>query len=511
MPTKHITQQIEAYLDHDLPIAESRRIEEHLAHCPTCAHRLFEARRLSNELGRVMQKKLGHPSPPPALRHQLRQQLKNNSAPRRFRFPWTASGRFLNAIGTFTVMAVLLLAAYAVIRGQLPNATTQERVSSGQEDQPDNVALIEPTLIAEADTKPSTEPPITSLGDSLTMPVRTGDKKEAILPQPQVSSSAENTTNPAQKTSNVESSVPAENEFRGPTSGPPLSKGVIAFSFFNSGAQFYEIHLVNPDGSNRRRFPVDGISEPALRRADNGDHQIAYRTWGEPTTPRALISNDLVNNKPDTLTHFWEDGHPDWSPTEPRLIFASQRESDRRWRLYTIWGDGSAEVDLRREGRSPTFAPDGSRFAFVGCEEPLNKIGCGLLVGDLDTIEQEADLILEDGLVESPDWSPTEEKIAYMANPGGNWDLYVVNSSGGPPRRLTDDPAIDGLPVWSPNGEWLAFLSNRSGKWAIWALHVASGHSQLVVDFNEGDFMSPSAGPPYGERDWQDEQLSWAE
>src|SRR5690606_5111139 len=106
----------------------------------------------------------------------------------------------------------------------------------------------------------------------------------------------------------------------------------------------------------------------------------------------------------------------------------SQRESDRRWRLYTVWGDGSAERNLRREGRSPTFAPDGYRFAFESCNQRGED--CGLWVGDLEHSEYESKLLLNDPLAKSPDWSPTGEEIVYMANPNENWDLYLVSSDG---------------------------------------------------------------------------------
>jgi Tol biopolymer transport system component len=96
-----------------------------------------------------------------------------------------------------------------------------------------------------------------------------------------------------------------------------------------------------------------------------------------------------------------------------------------------------------------------------------------------------------------------------MANPHGNWDLYVVNIDGSNVRRLTTHPAVDGLPVWSPDGEWLAFLSNRGGVWGIWLLHVDSGDIRQVVELSGATF-TPPAGSPYGQRNWWDEQLSWS-
>jgi len=290
---------------------------------------------------------------------------------------------------------------------------------------------------------------------------------------------------------------------------PEPPDGIIAFSFFNDAPdrQFYETHLIDPDGSNHRLFPLDGVSEPAL----NADGQfVAYRAWSEPTSPRSLLSSNLAGDTPHRVGGFWEDAQPDWSPTEYRLIFASQREMDRRWRLYTSWGDGSNEINLRREGRSPTFAPDGYRFAFESCRTMTNE-QCGLWRGDLENSEYGSYLFLADPLAQSPDWSPVGETIAYMANLHDNWDLYLVNSDGANVRRLTTDPAIDGLPTWSPDGQWLAFLSNRGGEWwGIWLLHVDSGHTRRVVRLPGASFAPPERSP-YNQRHWWDEQLSWSQ
>jgi TolB protein len=295
------------------------------------------------------------------------------------------------------------------------------------------------------------------------------------------------------------------------SSSPTSPTGLIAFSFFNPAPQrqIYEIHLINANGTEHRLFPLEGVSEPALRWTGQ-DHQLAYRAWSEPTAPRSLLSGSLDGRQINQVGGFWEDAQPDWSPTEDRLIYASQREADRRWRLYTSRGDGSDEVDLRREGHGPTFAPDGRRFAFIGCD--LTGNNCGLWQTDVDraNLPSGAALILVNEKAASPDWSPTGEQIAYMANINGNWDLYLVNSDGRNARRLTTDRAIDGLPAWSPDGGWLAFLSNRGNNWGIWLLHLDSGETGQIFAFDGGIFTPPHR-EPYGERNWEDEQLSWSQ
>ncbi|MDX1521929.1 MAG: zf-HC2 domain-containing protein, partial [Anaerolineae bacterium] len=460
MPTKHITKQLEAFLDNQLSGAERRQIEEHLAVCPTCANRLFEARRISQNLGPIVNRALGQPRPPATLRTRIREQILAGRGTQSFLWAWTTSGRMLNALGTLAIVGVVALGAYAVMqssttrpdqaRGQ--NVTTDARQDTGLDDlQP----VSTPTLpLSRTTTSPENENAdnewgLTTLGESVTEGIDNAFQDSVFNSPSQLQQNLQ-----VSPSASIGSVPDAERPAATEPQASPAPAGTIAFSQFNPATELYEIYLIKADGTGLEQYPLDGISEPALRRADDGTYQIAYRAWGETTAPRALISNNLTGNGPKTVSHFWEDAQPDWSPTENRIIFASQRESDRRWRLYTVWGDGSEEINLRREGRSPSFAPDGSRFVFESCDSYLTRNQCGLWLGDLENSEYGSRPILLDPLAQAPDWSPQAkiETIAYMTNTNGNWDLYVTDSEGGNVRRLTTSPAIDGLPAWSPDG-----------------------------------------------------------
>ena len=61
-------------------------------------------------------------------------------------------------------------------------------------------------------------------------------------------------------------------------------------------------------------------------------------------------------------------------------------------------------------------------------------------------------------------WSPGGDTIAYAGVKRGDLRtrLYVVSSTGGKPRRISEQEILDG-PVWSPNGDWVTF-SNYEGE-----------------------------------------------
>lgn len=507
MPTKHVIDQIEGYLDQRLSDEARRRVEEHIENCPSCARYYSEARYLATQLEPTLRAALGEPTPPAGLHYRVREAVEEASDhPPLFSFPWHISGRLLNAAGTMVVIILLAFGAFLVVRTQLPPEST---ITADRESLP---------LANGGNENSEISPPSTPLSQiqnrqSISTPRATASLRETLpeLPFPNEEATNQDQAGPVTPPPITPSGQPKDSEIDLTLTedGAGVPGGTIAFSFFNPAPdrQVYEIHLVDPAGTNHRLFPLDGVSEPALRHTEKG-YSLAYRAWAEPTAPRSLLTSDLDGQVRNRVGGYWEDAQPDWSPIENRLIFASQRETDRRWRLYTSWGDGLAEKELRREGKSPSFGPDGHHFVFEGCDKTGNR--CGLWLGNLADSEYGSQPILENPQAKSPDWAPEADQIAFMASLNDNWDLYLVGSDGkGEPRRLTSDPAIDGLPAWSPDGHWLAFLSNRGGNWGIWILHVQTGQIRQVYEFDGGIFTPPK-GEPYGDRNWQDEQISWS-
>jgi TolB protein len=71
--------------------------------------------------------------------------------------------------------------------------------------------------------------------------------------------------------------------------------------------------------------------------------------------------------------------------------------------------------------------------------------------------------------------SETVPALVYGQGPDGARDLFVVPAAGGKPRRLTHDPASDGLPRWAADGRSVVFASNRSGNWQLWRVPAGGG------------------------------------
>jgi Tol biopolymer transport system component len=81
----------------------------------------------------------------------------------------------------------------------------------------------------------------------------------------------------------------------------------------------------------------------------------------------------------------------------------------------------------------------------------------------------------------SPRWSPDGRWIVFDSNKEGQFEVYRVPAAGGVPKRLTRDPATDGVPSYSRDGRSVYFMSNRSGANQVWKMDADGGNARQIT------------------------------
>ncbi len=202
---------------------------------------------------------------------------------------------------------------------------------------------------------------------------------------------------------------------------------------------------------------------------------------------------------PDTglmlrFTQYAEDSAPSWNPQGSRVAFASNREGDRRWRIYLVWAENDGGTDTLGFGEAPSWHPTADLIAFRGCNESGNN--CGLwTMSSSGTNRAPLTTVPDDN---RPSWSPDGKFLVFMSSGrDGNYEIYRLDVGSGQVTRVTNNPGLDVLPVVSPDGAWIAYASNRDGGWKIWAMPSEGGLEHIVAPLT-GDLSS-----------WQEHGMQW--
>jgi len=270
-------------------------------------------------------------------------------------------------------------------------------------------------------------------------------------------------------------------------------QGRIAYTGYDAIHQRYDVFAVDLS-----RGAVTLVQENACQPALAPDgRQLAFR--GTHSSYLGLSVLNLDSKEINQVTVHPEDSTPAWSFDKDQLVFASNKYGDGKWRIYVISpgavrGEGEQWAFGDMPAWSPVASADGAgQVAYHGCNERGDECGVWVMkAGGFGPAR-----LTTDPSDTAPAWSPDGKRVAFVSARSGNWELYVIDASGGKETRLTDNRAVDVAPTWSPDGKKLAFLSNREGRWAIYIIDVQSGRVQKVL----------TTGDAYP--DAVNERLSW--
>ncbi len=94
-----------------------------------------------------------------------------------------------------------------------------------------------------------------------------------------------------------------------------------------------------------------------------------------------------------------------------------------------------------------------------------------------------------------PALGPDGHRLAFAANPGGRWDLYLLDLFTGEVTPLTDDATYQGAPSWSPDALWLVYEAYVDGNLELFIRDVAGEQEPIRLTHHPAADYHPAWSP----------------
>ena len=184
---------------------------------------------------------------------------------------------------------------------------------------------------------------------------------------------------------------------------------------------------------------------------------------------------------------------PKFSPDGEQIAFTRSRPDAALPEICLVPSLGGEVVPIVAGALDATWSPDGARLAFV-LVRPGEPSTLATAAADGTDLRP---LLTGDGIypfLRNPAWSPDGKQIAVQRSAGGvASEIWLVPAAGGPPRRVSNDPAevFSHGPVFTPDGRGIVHSSNRAGATNLWVMPV-DGSPPVQLTSGPGPDESPS-------------------
>jgi TolB protein len=216
---------------------------------------------------------------------------------------------------------------------------------------------------------------------------------------------------------------------------------------------------------------------------------------GAPTDPQV---RKFAHQFADEVISKLSGGLPGIASTQ--IAFISSRTGTKE--VWVMDYDGANQhplTNLRTISLTPRWSPDASRIAFT-CYEPLN----GVVNAQICMYSMDAGKVISfprfRGTNSAPAWSPDGTQLMFSSSMQGTPELYVTDSSGGKPKRLTLS-GVGGAtsPTWNPKtGQSVVFVSDRGGIPKLYMMN-ADGSNASILDLPDKGYVIDPAWSPNGQ------------
>ena len=186
-----------------------------------------------------------------------------------------------------------------------------------------------------------------------------------------------------------------------------------------------------------------------------------------------------------------------WSPSsalvldvlgDGRVVFDTRSPRQNLRELRLTGGAASGRWLSRGEStdRQPVYSPDGEWVAFS------SNRGGGMNLWLVSTSTGNLRRVTDAHVNWDPAFSRDGRRLLWSSNRGGNFEIWSADVDGGGPRQLTQDGGNAENPTATPDGQWVVYSSGNPQKAGLWKIHPdGTGATQVV----KGRVSLPDVSP----------------
>jgi Tol biopolymer transport system component/ribosomal protein L40E len=271
---------------------------------------------------------------------------------------------------------------------------------------------------------------------------------------------------------------------------PSISGDGKKISFCSNRTGHYEVFVINSDGSGLLQL-TDNKKDvyPMFSSISGNGSKIAFESFS-PGYYGIFVVNSSGSTPPKMLSTGTHTARcPSICGDGSRIAFSYSSSISSDSGLYVVNSDGSAppkQLTTKGAMSFPSISFDGNKIAFSWLDSTseyqvlvINADGTGLTQ------------ITTGSSCFTPSISGDGSKVAFANSTGKSTEIYVINSDGSEPKRLTYNTAAEILPSISGDGRKVVFASNITSSY----MHAA--RLDIFLVFTPPDFVAPATGDNY--------------
>ena len=184
-----------------------------------------------------------------------------------------------------------------------------------------------------------------------------------------------------------------------------------------------------------------------------------------------------------------------------QIAFVSSRTGTKE--IWVMDYDGANQhplTSLKTISLTPRWSPDASRIAFTCfAQGPTGVVSPQICMYSVDA-NKTVSFPRFRGSNSAPAWSPDGSQIMFCSSMLlGNPELFVVDSNGSRPKRITFSSAANTSPAWNPKtGQSVIFVSDRGGIPKLYMMN-ADGTNTSELDLPDKGYLIDPAWSPNGQ------------